>query len=271
MMLLLLVCVFLKQNTLVNKNTWITQVFLFTSFNISLHLFPEDRPRECMCYYLCMSYRRVNFVQNEFYHIYNRGNSKQVIFKDDSDKIRFQEMLYLSNSTDPISLKDARRKKGGVYGHSHDEQLVAIGAYCLMNNHFHILLTPLVEDGVSTFMKKLSTGYVMYFNRKYDRTGSLFENRYKSKFIDSDQYLKYIFSYIHLNILSLKESDQSVRLRFSDKLLEKAVDYRFSSLQDHINDDREEASILLKDSFPQYFETKKLLTELKDWITYDAE
>ena len=79
------------------------------------------------------------------------------------------------------------------------ETLVDIGIYCLVPNHFHLLIKEKTENGISEFVKKVATGYSMYFNKKYERTGSLFEGPFKAKRIDTDEYLKYIFSYIHLN------------------------------------------------------------------------
>ena len=143
-----------------------------------------------------MSIRRVLFAFGEYFHIYNRGNSKQDIFKDNLDRERFQSQLFLANGTAPFDFR--RVSKDGVYDCERGGQLVYMGAYCLMPNHFHILLTPAVEGGVHTFMQKLSTGYSMYFNKKYERTGVLFEGKFKARHADSDEYLKYLFAYIHL-------------------------------------------------------------------------
>ena len=72
-----------------------------------------------------------------------------------------------------------------------------------MPNHFHILVKEKIENGISKFMGKLTTGYSMYFNKRYDRTGSLFQGVFKSVHADSDEYLKYLFAYIHLNPIKL--------------------------------------------------------------------
>jgi len=72
-----------------------------------------------------------------------------------------------------------------------------------MPNHFHLILTPLVEKGVQKFMQKVNTGYAMYFNEKYKRTGALFEGRYKATIIETDSYFTYLTKYIHLNPLKL--------------------------------------------------------------------
>jgi len=215
-----------------------------------------------------MGHRDAAFVEAEYYHIYNRGNSKQIIFKDLSDYIRFQQLLYLTNTQKPISVKDAQKRRGGVFACPQEKPLVAVGAYCLMSNHFHIMLSPLVENGVSRYMKKLATGYVMYFNQRHDRSGALFESRFKSRHLHYDQYLKYVFAYIHLNIIFLKHKDVCNRHKYSAALLQEAINYRFSILQDYLLDNREAAMILAKDHFPVYFESNtSLRKELLEWIT----
>jgi putative transposase len=152
-----------------------------------------------------MPIRKVPFATEEFYHVYNRGNSRKTIYQTASDYNRFISLLYLANGSSAIDLREI--KEDELFEFARGEQLVAIGAYCLMPNHFHILLTPLVEDGVVIFMRKLATGYSMYFNKKHHRTGSLFEGRFQSEHVDSDNYLKYLFSYIHLNPVKLLQPD----------------------------------------------------------------
>ncbi len=217
-----------------------------------------------------MVYRQTPFAPGEFYHIYNRGNSKQNIFKDEGDKTRFQELLYLANTHKPISIKDARYK--GVYNYEREVPLVGVGAYCLMSNHFHILLTPVADMGVSKFLKKLMTGYVMYFNKKYERSGGLFEGVYKSKYIDTDEYLKYIYSYIHLNPVRSKLSNRS--LSFAEAVINETSvkEYKYSSYIDYINDNRNEAMILTKDLFPEYFtNSNQARGELLEWLQFTPE
>lgn len=150
-----------------------------------------------------MSLRITPFVHGEFYHVYNRGTDKRPIFSDTHDWQRFQELLFLSNAAKPVNIREVRRVHADIYAFDTELPIVAIGAYCLMPNHFHMLLTPLVDGGVSKFMKKLCTGYSMYFNKKYERTGTLFEGPFKAKHADSDAYLKYLYAYIHLNPVKL--------------------------------------------------------------------
>lgn len=79
--------------------------------------------------------------------------------------------------------------------------LVNIHAFALMKNHYHLLISERVENGVSLFMKKLNMGYTKYFNEKYERSGTLWQGKYKSIPIERDSHLLYIPYYIHLNPL----------------------------------------------------------------------
>ena len=118
-----------------------------------------------------MSIRETDFAQGEYYHIYNRGNSKQKIFHDKGDYLRFISLLYVSNSNQSFNFYDLNRDINfNVYELERKNLLVGIGAYCIMPNHFHILITEKVEGGISKFMQKLSTAYSMYYNKKYKNT-----------------------------------------------------------------------------------------------------
>src|SRR3989338_690435 len=87
------------------------------------------------------------------------------------------------------------------------EPLVSIGAWCLMTNHFHLLVRQEVDGGITKFMRKLGVGYSMFFNIKYQRQGALFGGLFKSKLIGvKDKYMKHLFGYIHLNPLDIKFS-----------------------------------------------------------------
>ena len=216
-----------------------------------------------------MSYRSVSFANSEFYHVYNRGVDKRTIFRDATDYRRFLELLYLSNSTHSINIRDIRKVFDIVYVYDRDQQYVHIGAYCLMPNHFHILLTPLRENGVQNFMQKLSTGYSMYFNKRYERTGTLCESKFKAQHADSDEYLKYLFSYIHLNPAKLIEPHWKDPGVFDLGKLKTYVEgYEYSSLRDYLEVYRTEEKILNPETFPPYFSSKKMVdAELVDWLT----
>ena len=132
------------------------------------------------------------YAPDSFYHVYARGTNKQKIFCDASDFRYFRSLFvrYLSN-------KHKKSKDGVPYPHF--TQRIQLLAYCLMSNHFHLLIFQKDIDDLQLFMRSIMTSYSRYFNLKYKRTGSLFESRYKASRIDSDQYLQHISRYIHLN------------------------------------------------------------------------
>ena len=218
-----------------------------------------------------MSTRQVNLVPGEYYHIYNRGNSKQIIFKSKPDYRRFVDLLYIANTSQQIRLRDYDNKD--VFDADIEDPLVHIGAYCLMPNHFHVLITPIEEISTAKFMLKLLTSYAMYFNNKYNRTGSLFEGPFKSEFVDSDRYLKYLFSYIHLNPIKLIQSDwRDVGIHDSKKVHNYLTQYPYSSYMDFLGTKRSHRKILSIDKFPKYFpDEDSFEKEIQDWIKfYDA-
>jgi len=146
--------------------------------------------------------RILPFSTGEYYHIYNRGTEKRDIFLDKADYLRFIVLLYISNNIEAVHISNLREQGKflrDIINLERKETLVDIGTYCLMPNHFHLLIKEKRAGGISEFMKKISTGYSMYFNKRYERTGRLFEGTFKSVHADSDEYLKYLFAYIHLN------------------------------------------------------------------------
>jgi len=217
-------------------------------------------------YDLVMS-RPLEFGVGEFYHGYNRGNDKRTIFIDEQDKERFQKLLYLCNGQKAL---DFRAIPQGLDAYDYDkgERLVAIGSYSLMDNHLHLLMHEIVDGGISAFMQKIGTAHTMFFNKKYDRSGSLFQGPFKAKHLDSDEYLKHIFAYIHLNQIDLIESGwKEKKIRNMRKVIEHLESYKFSSLPDHLDIRRKENKILNLSYFPKYFETvEEVWDELGDWL-----
>lgn len=139
--------------------------------------------------------RKVPFVESEYYHIYNRGVDKRSIFKDQKDLDRFFQSMKEFNSIEPI---------GSIFENSFDknkkesQKLVEIICYCLNPNHFHFVLRPVVENGISEFMKRLG-GYTWYFNNRHKRNGSLFQGVFKSNHVNTNEYLLHLSAYVNLN------------------------------------------------------------------------
>lgn len=217
-----------------------------------------------------MTTRFTPIVPGEFYHVYNRGTDKRIIFHDNADYRRFMELLYLSNCKQPINVRDIKKTRQSVFDFDRGEQLVSIGAYCLMPNHFHLLLTPVEENNAAKFMNKLGTSYSMYFNKRYNRTGALFQGPFKSQLAGRDEYLKYLFAYIHLNPVKLIQKDWKEQgIKDVYKALDHAGSYQYSSLPDYLGFTRPEKAIINPDPFPAYFLTVAATeTNLLDWLTY---
>lgn len=212
--------------------------------------------------------RKFKFSVSEFYHIYNRGNNKGLIFLTDSDRKRFQRLLFLCNDTKSVVYKTVQGLPLDKI--KRDEPLVDIGAYCLMPNHFHLLLRERKEGGISLFLEKLTTAYSMYFNKSNERTGSLFEGRFKAKYVDSDEYLKYLFSYIHLNPVKIIDSEWKEN-GIADRGMARQylAAYKYSSYLDYIGAGRGESLILTRAAFPEYFlDAKEFDDFIEEWLNY---
>ena len=156
-----------------------------------------------------------------YFHVYNRGNRKQDIFLEDVDYIGYLARLR--------EYKDKRK--------------ISIICYCLMPNHFHLLLRQDSEIPIFSFLQSLHTSYSMYFNNKYDKVGHLFQGAFKQKEIDKDEYLLHLSSYIHLNPLSAG-------------LVSKLEDYQWSSYPDYIGA-REgtlcDKEVIMGDNSPEWY------------------
>src|SRR3989344_7211266 len=143
--------------------------------------------------------RKIEFVESEFYHVYNRGNNKRVIFNKPFDLDRFLTSIEYFNNVESIgSIYEESLFRDKKLGGSTSklglgsEKLVDIVAYCLNPNHFHFILKQLSVDGIQKFMHRLGTGYTMYFNEKYKNSGSLFQGRYQAIHVNSNEYLLHL-------------------------------------------------------------------------------
>ena len=222
-------------------------------------------------------------VAGEYYHIYNRGNGKHEIFLDDEDHERFIKLLYLCNSTKNINFRvDIVEKKIDAWEYEREKRIISIGAWVLMPNHFHLYIIfhkglAFVEENnknnISTFMSKLCTSYTMYFNKKYNRTGTLFEGKFQSVNVIDDIQAKYLFSYIHLNPIKLIQSDWKEKGIYDSHIAFNFLNsYKWSSYFDYLSIKRKENIILNKEDFPDYFSTKeKFQKEILEWILFKED
>ena len=205
--------------------------------------------------------RIVPFLKNEFFHVYNRGVDKRKIFFTKHDYAQFVARVYVCNTTHSVRLNDALKykKSQGLplryvleKGIVHErEPLVDIIAWCLMPNHFHFVLRGREDGSVSKFMAKLGTSYAMYMNVKYDRTGPLMCRPFRAKHVSSDEYFRWLLSYIHLNPVDLIEPEWKKKGIKNVKKAEQFLQgYFWSSYQDYYQADRPEAAILSKEALP---------------------
>jgi len=142
---------------------------------------------------------RIIYEDDEFYHIYNRGVERRLIFSDRKDVDRFLKSMEVFNRKEPV---------GSLYELSFDQKklkntnrnpLVSVVAYALNPNHYHLLLQQESSGGISEYIKRLIGGYTWYFNNRHKRSGSLFQGKHKSKHVSSNEYLQYVSAYINLN------------------------------------------------------------------------
>lgn len=166
----------------------------------------------------------------EYFHVLDRGVEKRDIVIDDSDRLRFVHDLYVMNDrarvAHPKEIQRTRKR----------DVLVNIHAWCLMNNHYHLLLSPIDDDvdNLSLFMQKLNMGFGKYFNEKYKRTGRLWQGVYKKIHVTRDAHFLYIPFYIHLNPLDYTHPEwRDGAVQHPKDALRKLREYRWSSLLDY--------------------------------------
>ncbi len=206
-----------------------------------------------------MGLRKIPILNGEFYHIYNRGNSRQKIFFDEEDYQHFIKLLFICNSIKQVSFRDdIIEKKIDAWDFDRGETIVSIGAWVLMPNHFHIFMTSNKspeeslrgESNITIFMRKFCTAYSKYVNTKYKRTGSLFEGKFQAVHVVSDAQAKYLFAYVHLNPVKLLQKDWKENGISNKKrallFLEK---YKWSSYLDHLSLARLESRLLDRENF----------------------
>jgi REP element-mobilizing transposase RayT len=145
-------------------------------------------------------------------------------------------LLFVSNGTETIHLSNFRQKN---LEHiltdpllTRGEPLVAIEGYSLMPNHVHIISQQIDDKGISRFMQKVFTGYTLYFNKKYNRSGPLFAGVFKSKHLSNDRYLKHALSYVHMNPVELYEKRWKEGFGNIQSIEKRLREYEYSSLLD---------------------------------------
>lgn len=198
--------------------------------------------------------RNLKISPGEYYHIFNRGVNKQLIFHDSADRARFLFLILYFQS--PITLQNIGRLvkpfiRRQVLNIDEEERqkiiknrFVELVAFCLMPNHFHLIMKEGDESGMARFMQKVLNSYTKYYNTKYNKSGHLFQGPYKAVHIVDNEQLLYLSSYIHRNPRELEE------------WLNKEKNYPWSSYQDFVNKNRFE-ELLIFDIISGQFNSKK--------------
>ena len=143
-----------------------------------------------------MSSRKIPLTNGEYYHVFNRGVDKRLIYSNKEQLYYFFKSLYLLNTTDQSSGQSLTRKN---LVSEDNVELVSIVAYALLPNHFHLLLKQEVDDGIAKFMQKLGTSYTMFFNKQENRSGALFQGKFKANHLSGDFALPVLSAYVNLN------------------------------------------------------------------------
>lgn len=178
-----------------------------------------------------MPARLIPLVNEEFYHIYNRGVASQPVFLTKRDYERFILCLsYYQFQNTPIRISHFLRltydERSVLLSNLENGNLKTIEliAFCLMPNHFHLLVKQASEGGISTFLKKITDSYTRYFNVKNDRVGPLFQGSFKAVHIENNEQLMHVSRYIHLNpLVSYLVKEDSF------------LSYSWSSLPEYLN------------------------------------
>ncbi|MFH0969477.1 MAG: transposase [Patescibacteria group bacterium] len=220
--------------------------------------------------------KKPQFIENQIYHVYNRGVEKRKTFMNNKDYFRFVHDMFEFNDRNPVAnnfnyLKNQKTiEVRPRYNRPPRKLLVEILAFTLMPNHFHFIIKQCEKNGIIKFMQKLGTGYTMYFNKKYERVGSLFQGKFKAVLIEKEAHFIHLPSYIHLNSLDLIDYRGRTSIGLENKM-EFLENYRWSSYLDYIGR-KNFPSITLREQYLGFFggekgykeEIERLLKEDKE-------
>lgn len=206
--------------------------------------------------------RATPLVNEQYYHIFNRGNNKQIIFSSERSYTRFLKLIqFYQYSETPVSystfirLKKDRQELIWLRMIQSPKQ-VEVLCYCLMPNHFHFLLKQKLDNGISCFMSNIQNSYTKYINVKSKRHGHLFQGKFNSVRIEDDEQLLHVGRYIHLNPYT----------GIVVKTLEQLLGYPWSSLDDYLNPIK--SSFINKDVILNFFKKKNYQDFIFDQADY---
>ena len=216
--------------------------------------------------------KKIKFVNEEYYHIFNRGVDKRIIFLDGADYFRFILGMREFNDINSISNLHRHQEFSEIKSIKDKNPIVKFICYSLMPNHYHFLVQQVEDGGISKFMQKLGTGYVMYFNKRYERSGVLFQGPYKAKHISTDEYILHLSRYIHLNALSIKSSNWKSRgAGDRSEAYQFLMKYKWHSLPFWIDNKPNLVNLHSKIVLNQFSSKKSYTDFLLSWIDEDLD
>lgn len=180
--------------------------------------------------------RNIQISVDEYYHVYNRGSHKRAVFHDTRDYARFLFLILYFQS--PVGFDQVSRYVHRFVQHRVfdidktdtakivGERYVELVSFCLMPNHFHLILREVRGDGIARYMQRVLNGYTKYYNTKYEVSGHLFQGPYKAVHIENNNQLLHLSAYIHRNPRELPRWKGGERK------------YGWSSYQDYVNKNR---------------------------------
>lgn len=165
--------------------------------------------------------RMVPLISGEIYHVFNRGSDQRDLFLHPKDYLRFVRTLFYYQFSNPkIKLSLFNKNHINTLPQIYDSTLIDMLCYCLMPNHFHLLIKQTQNSGISTFLSQLTNSYTKYFNAKYKRSGPLFQGTFKAVRIETNEQLIHVSRYIHINPVVAR-------------IVRNLEDYKWSSYQEY--------------------------------------
>ncbi len=185
---------------------------------------------------------------------------------DDYDRKLFLKYLHILNDADIES--PSRNFSLHLQSQAISKRLTNICAFCLMPNHFHLVLYECRPGGISKLLQRLGTAFTMYFNEKYERSGALFQGGFKSRLIEDEAYLMQVIDYLHLNPIQHKEAG-GARKTLSKSDMTLLDEYPWSSFNDYCGK-KTYPNILQRDVLNEHLEMPK---DYRAWLfeQYDFE
>jgi putative transposase len=215
--------------------------------------------------------RKFTPVNNEIYHIFNRGTEKRSIFLNQKDYERFLVNLIFFNTQQKPTNNLSRYNLELAYQKIPKDPLVKIHAFSLLPNHFYMIVEQLVDGGLSRFLHKSEMGYSQYFNKFHSRSGNLFQGAYKIIHIDNDSYRLYLPLYIHLNALELLDSEKDWKekgIKNKTNAINFLKNYKWSSLIEYLK--IQPMPFITRDILDELYKNpEEWESALKDWLPQD--